>query len=83
MSSRLTPCSRAEFIRKLLNLGYIRKLLNLGYEGPHGGGDHQFMAALGKRAIKIPNPDQGDISVGLLSKILRDASIDLESWLKA
>jgi predicted RNA binding protein YcfA (HicA-like mRNA interferase family) len=72
--SRLTPCSRPEF---------IRKLRALGYDGPFVGGSHQFMAAPGKRPIRIPNPHQGDISVGLLAKILRDAGIDRDKWIKA
>jgi predicted RNA binding protein YcfA (HicA-like mRNA interferase family) len=72
--SRLTPCSRTEF---------IRKLLALGYDGPFAGGKHQFMATKGKPAVRIPNPHKGDISVDLLAKILRDAGIDRDKWIKA
>jgi predicted RNA binding protein YcfA (HicA-like mRNA interferase family) len=72
--SRLTPCSRTEF---------IRKLLALGYGGPFAGGKRQLMAARGKRPIIIPNPHKGDISVNLLAKILRDAGIDRDKWIKA
>lgn len=74
MSGRLTPCSRNEF---------IRKLRALGYDGPYTGGDHQFMAARGKPPVKVPNPHQGDISVDLLRRILRDAAIDRDAWQNA
>jgi predicted RNA binding protein YcfA (HicA-like mRNA interferase family) len=71
---RLTPCSRPEF---------IRKLKSLGYNGPFAGTKHQLMSAAGKPNIIIPNPHQGDISVDLLSKILRDANIDRDAWIGA
>jgi len=72
--SRLTPCSRTEF---------IRKLRALGFSGPYTGGKHEFMAAKGKRPITIPNPHKGDIDISLLSKILRDAGIDRDKWINA
>jgi predicted RNA binding protein YcfA (HicA-like mRNA interferase family) len=72
--SRLTPCSRTEF---------IRKLRALGYGGPYAGGKHEYMAAQGKGPIIIPNPHKGDIDPSLLSKILRDAGIDRDKWVNA
>jgi len=72
--SRLTPCSRTEF---------IRKLRALGYGGPYAGGKHEFMAAKGRRPVTIPNPHQGDIDSSLLSKILRDSGIDRNKWISA
>ena len=72
--SRLTPCSRTEF---------IRKLRALGYSGTYTGGKHDFMAATGRRPITIPNPHKGDIDISLLSKILRDAGIDRDKWIDA
>lgn len=69
--ARLTPCSRTEF---------IRKLKKMGYEGPFVGAKHQIMSASGKANIVIPNPHIGDIDVGLLSRILRDANIDRDEW---
>jgi len=71
MPPRLTPCSRSEFVRKL------RKL---GYDGPKAGGKHEFMSAPGKANIRVPNPHRGDISVDLLSRVLRDAEIDRDEW---
>jgi predicted RNA binding protein YcfA (HicA-like mRNA interferase family) len=72
--SRLLPCSRDEF---------IRKLRALGYKGPFPGSKHQFMVIHKKPPITLPNPHQSDISVGLLAKILRDAGISRDQWLNA
>lgn len=71
---RLTPCSRSDF---------IRKLKNLGYQGPSTGSDHEFMSKSGHANIKVPNPHRGDISVDLLSRILRDSNISRDDWIKA
>jgi predicted RNA binding protein YcfA (HicA-like mRNA interferase family) len=72
MAGRLVPCSRAEF---------IRKLRRLGYDGPFAGGKHAHMTKAGNQPVIIPNPHQGDISVALLAKILRDAGIDRDAFL--
>jgi len=74
MPGRLLPCSRAEFIRKL------RKL---GYDGPFAGGKHSYMTKEGHPTVTIPNPHEGEVSVGLLAKILRDALIDRDDFQKA
>ena len=57
----------------------IRNLHKLGFEGPYSGGRHEYMI---KGALKlfVPNPHGGDISRGLLSKILQQAGIDREEW---
>ena len=68
---RLTPCSRTEF---------ISKLKKLGFDGPFAGAKHQVMSAPGRANVIVPNPHRGDISVGLLSRILRDANIDRDEW---
>ncbi|MCC6130401.1 MAG: type II toxin-antitoxin system HicA family toxin [Acidobacteria bacterium] len=57
----------------------IRYLLQLGFEGPFSGGKHQFMTR-GERTLRIPNPHEGDISQGLLMRILRQAGIAREEW---
>ena len=71
MAGRLLPCSRAEF---------VRKLGNLGYEGPFGGGKHAYMTKEGHPTVTVPNPHAGEISVGLLAKILRDSGIDRDDF---
>ena len=63
----------------------IKHLRRLGFEGPHAGARHEFMqrpAEAGKPPVRVtlPNPHQGDISRGLLSRILRDAGISRAEW---
>ena len=67
---RLTPISR----RKL-----IRRLTKLGFTGPYVSGRHQFMLR-GKQRLILPNPHQGDISAGLLARLLRRANITRKEW---
>ncbi|MFZ0890201.1 MAG: type II toxin-antitoxin system HicA family toxin [Candidatus Binataceae bacterium] len=74
MAARLSPCSRTDF---------IRKLTDLGYEGPFAGAKHQIISAPGKANVIIPNPHRGQISIDLLSRILRDANIDRDDWIRA
>ena len=51
----------------------------LGFVGPYAGAKHEFMKR-GEQKIRLPNPHQGDISGGLLRRILRDAGIGREEW---
>ena len=74
MAGRLLPCSRSEF---------IRKLRRLGYNGPFAGGRHAYMTKSGSQPVTVPNPHKGDISIGLLAKILRDSRIDRDDFLNA
>ena len=67
---RLSPISR----RRL-----IARFRELGFEGPFSGGRHQFMSR-GECDVHIPNPHEGDISVDLLSRMLRQAEISREEW---
>ena len=55
---------------------YLRKL---GFDGPLHGRKHRVMKK-GMIQVTIPNPHVGDISVGLLRKILRDSNISREEW---
>ncbi len=70
----LSPVSRREF---------IRKLRVLGYDGPYVGGKHEHMTKQGGATVTVPNPHGSDISVGLLSRILRSANISYDDWNKA
>jgi len=67
---RLGPIKREELIR------YLRVL---GFEGPYSGKKHQFMLK-GVVRLRIPNPHQRDIGRELLSRILKQAGIDKETW---
>ena len=59
----------------------MRRLREFGFTGPFSGGRHLFMV---KDVLKlhIGNPHEGDISVDLLSKILRQAGITSKEWRK-
>ena len=57
----------------------LRHLKRLGFEGPYSGGKHQFVVR-GPLTIHISNPHDGDIGVGLLLRILRQAGISREEW---
>ena len=70
---RLAPVSWPEF---------VRRMNKLGYQGPYPGGKHPFMRR-GDVTVIIPNPQQGDISVDLLKRLLRVADITREEWLEA
>lgn len=57
----------------------IRGLRALGFSGPLAGGKHMYMVREQLR-VAIPNPHQGDIGVGLLARILRQANVSREEW---
>ncbi len=44
------------------------------------GRRHDF-AVKGKKKVPLPNPHGADVSVGLISRMLRDAEIDRNTWL--
>ncbi len=60
----------------------IKELRSFGFEGPFSGGKHLFMSK-GSLDITIPNPHRTDISVDLLSRILKQAAIGREEWLNS
>ena len=69
---RLGPIKREELVQ------YLRAL---GFEGPYSGRKHQFMIK-GVVRLRIPNPHQTDIGRELLSRILKQAGIDKDTWEK-
>ena len=54
----------------------------LGFAGPFSGGRHEFMARA-DIVVTIPNPHRGDIGVGLLTVVLRQAGITRAEWERA
>ena len=58
----------------------VQRLRELGFEGPYAGGRHPQMRRRDVTVI-IPNPHEGDIGVGLLSRLLRQAGVLREEWL--
>ena len=69
--SRLTPVSWHKL---------VQRLRELGFEGPYAGGRHPQMRQ-GDVTVIIPNPHEGDIGVGLLRRLLRQAGVSREEWL--
>jgi len=69
--SRLKPVSWREF---------VRRMRELGFDGPYAGGRHPQMRR-GNVTVIIPNPHEGEISVGFLARLLRQAGITREEWL--
>jgi predicted RNA binding protein YcfA (HicA-like mRNA interferase family) len=68
---RLKPVSWREF---------VRRMRELGFDGPYSGGRHPQMRR-GNLTVVIPNPHDGEISVGFLTRLLRQAGITREEWL--
>ena len=70
--SKLSPVSWAELVKRL------RKL---GFDGPYQGGKHPYMIK-DNLVLTIPNPHRKEISIDLLSRILKQAGITREEWLE-
>jgi predicted RNA binding protein YcfA (HicA-like mRNA interferase family) len=60
----------------------VKRLRKLGFEGPYQGGKHPYMIR-DNLVLTIPNPHRGDISIDLLSRILKQAGITREEWLES
>ena len=60
---------------------FVRKMRSLGFDGPFQEGKHPYMTK-GTTSVTIPNPHEGQISVDLLRRILNQAGIKRENWLK-
>jgi len=69
---RLTPVSWREF---------VNRLRQLGFEGPFAGGRHPQMRR-GSVTLIIPNPHEGDIGIGFLTRLLRQAGVSRDEWLQ-
>ncbi len=69
--SKLIPVPRRELIRRLKKMGFT---------GPYTGSDHDYMVRDGVY-VSIPNPLGSDISVKLLSIILKQGNISRNEWL--
>ena len=57
----------------------IKRMKEFGFTGPLPGGKHQYMKK-GKLKVRIPNPHKGDISKGLLIRILQQSGISKKEW---
>jgi len=70
-----------EPIRPVTWKDFVAKMKDLGYEGPYSGGKHPKMRK-GDLTIIIPNPHEAEIGVGFLKRLLRQAGISNDEWLK-
>lgn len=68
------PCFGAISRRDLIT--YLKQI---GFNDFYSGGKHQYMIK-DELKLTIPNPHKVDISVNLLSRILRQANISREEW---
>ncbi|MCX5867049.1 MAG: type II toxin-antitoxin system HicA family toxin [Proteobacteria bacterium] len=60
---------------------FVRKLKLFSFKGPYAGGKHLYMLK-GDLRLTIPNPHRQEISVDLLTRILKQAGINKEEWSK-
>jgi len=68
-------------LRPIKRKDLISFLRQLDFTGPYTGGKHEYMQR-GRLKVRIPNPHQGDISIGLLKRILEEADVSLQEWEK-
>jgi predicted RNA binding protein YcfA (HicA-like mRNA interferase family) len=60
----------------------IRRLRKFGFEGPYGGGKHLYMIKENLR-LNVLNPhSRKEIGIDLLIRILKQAGITREEWLR-
>jgi len=57
----------------------VKRLRQLGFDGPFRGGKHPYMLR-GDLVLTVPNPHRGNISVALLSRILKQAGISRQDF---
>ena len=70
--TKLTPLSRRVL---------IKKLKSFGFEGPFSGGKHQFMVK-GDLVLTLPNPHKQKIGIELIHRLLKQAKVNREEWIK-
>jgi predicted RNA binding protein YcfA (HicA-like mRNA interferase family) len=68
---KLSPISHRSFVSKLKKFGFT---------GPYQAGKHPYMIK-GNISVTIPNPHDGEISVDLLSRLLRQCGISRTEWI--
>jgi len=59
----------------------VEMLRKFGFDGPYTGGKHPYMIK-GDLVLTIPNPHRKETSVDLSTRILKQAGITREEWLK-
>jgi predicted RNA binding protein YcfA (HicA-like mRNA interferase family) len=59
----------------------VKKLARLGFEGPFQGGKHPYMIK-GDLVLTLPNQHRKEIGIDLLNRLLKQAKISRDTWLK-
>ena len=59
----------------------VRKLKKFGFEGPYQGGEYPYMVWQ-DLVLTIPNPHKKEIGIDLLVRILKQANIQRNQWIK-
>ncbi len=59
----------------------VKRLRIFGFEGPYNGGKHLYMLK-GSLRLTIPNPHKKNIGIDLLTRILKQAGITREEWIR-
>ena len=59
----------------------IKKLRKAGFDGPFQGGRHPYMIKI-DIVLTIPNQHKKEISAALLFRILKQAGITREQWIR-
>jgi len=70
--SKISPITRDEL---------VKRLKKFGFGGPYQEGKHPYMIK-NNISLTVPNPHEGDVSVDLLVRILRQAGISRNEWLR-
>ena len=68
----LSPVSHRELVRRLRKIGFA---------GPFAGGKHLFMVKDEVR-LAIPNPHREEIGPALLSRLLKQAGVERDAWIR-
>lgn len=69
-------------LRPVARADLIVRLRRMGFEGPVPGTRHHTMFR-GTSRVTVPNPHRGDIGVGLLAIILREAGVSRDEWFES
>lgn len=59
----------------------VRRLRTFGFSGPYPGGKHLFIINETLR-LTIPNPHKREVGVDLLVRLLKQANITKDEWLR-
>lgn len=68
---KLKPTSWRELVKQLKFFGFV---------GPYQSGKHPFMVK-GDLTLTVPNAHEKEVSVDLLDRILKQASINKKDWI--